>query len=226
MTLLLIALITSTFFLQAQTPKNNQNVLAIQDTLYREDHLYFGIGHALLANPPSGFVSNGISPYVHLGYIRDIPLNTQRNHSIGLGAGYQYETHNNNLIVINPATNDYIIDNQKTFNRMINHSIEFPIEYRWRTSTISSYKFWRIYTGFRYSYLLRNTSQYKGYYGNINLTNNPDLTKHQLKYYLSFGYNNWNFYGSINIFRTFKKEQTPYNESLRAIQIGIIFYIL
>ena len=34
------------------------------------------------------------------------------------------------------------------------HSIGFPIEFRWRTSTPYSHKFWRIYTGVKPTYTL------------------------------------------------------------------------
>ena len=32
--------------------------------------------------------------------------------------------------------------------------IEIPFEIRWRTSKVHSHKFWRIYSGVKYSYLL------------------------------------------------------------------------
>jgi hypothetical protein len=39
--------------------------------------------------------------------------------------------------------------------------IRVPLEFRWRSSTFESYKFWRIYGGVKFSYLLYDKSVLK-----------------------------------------------------------------
>lgn len=82
--------------------------------------------------------------------------------------------------------------------------MEVPFELRWRTSTSSNYKFWRIYTGVKVGYVLFNSSKYEGNIGDIKNKNIENFEKLQYGLTLSFGYSTFNFhvyYSLNNIFK-------------------------
>ena len=91
----------------------------------------------------------------------------------------------------------YVGSDENYITQKINshlYLIEMPLEFRWRTSTPSDYKFWRVYTGFKLGYVLANSSKYKGNSRNIKISNIKDFNKFQYGLTLSAGYNTWNFY--------------------------------
>ena len=138
------------------------------DNRYREDQFYFAVTYNLLNNRPKGVSQTGLSNGFHFGFIRDFPLNQRRNMAIGLGLGASINNYNHNIFVyendageieyINLSDSD--IDYSK--NKFSTYLLEIPLEFRWRTSTASNYNFWRIYTGFKFGYVLTNSAKYKG----------------------------------------------------------------
>ena len=54
-----------------------------KDDLYREDQFYFGVTYNLLGKMPQEMSQNGFSSGFHLGFIRDMPINKNRNITFG-----------------------------------------------------------------------------------------------------------------------------------------------
>ena len=203
------------------------------DTKYREDQFYASISYNILNKDPDGFSQSGISTGFNIGFIRDMPINTRRNWAIGLGLGLSSNSYNQNLRI--SETNgdyDYSIIDESTINvsknKFTRYFIEVPLEIRWRTSTPSDYKFWRIYTGLKVGYLIYNTAKFRSNIGDENVSNIDDFHELQYGLTLSAGYNTWNFQLYYGLNPLFKNEAQIDGKpiDLKAIKIGIIFYIL
>lgn len=227
---LLIALVilVSNQFLLAQGKISKTEL----DSLYREDQFYAGVTYNLLGKLPSGISQNGFSSGFHLGFIRDMPINKRRNLAIGLGLGYSWNSFNQNLLIskANSEFNYNDIDDNTVFskNKFSQHLVELPFEFRWRSSTQSEYKFWRIYTGFKTSYVVANSSKYEGEPQNEKYKNIKDFNDIQYGLTFSFGYNTWNFYVYYALNPIFDSNAVLNNSSIdmNAIKIGLVFYIL
>mgnify|MGYP002831317296 FL=1 len=112
-------------------------------------------------------------------------------------------------------------------NRFTTQLIEAPIEFRWRTSTPETYKFWRIYTGLRLGYIYRFRSNYKDANGQLKLHDLPELDRFRIGTTFTFGYNTFNFqfYYALNpFFKNAEVDQESFGIS--TLQIGLNFYIL
>jgi hypothetical protein len=72
------------------------------------------------------------------------------------------------------------IDAETTYNKnkFSQLSIDVPLEFRWRTSTYASHKFWRIYGGLKLSYLLYDNSILMVLRGKVMLLAIPISTKY------------------------------------------------
>lgn len=219
-------------FISYQSIIGQDNTITKTDNLYREDQFYFGITYNLLGKMPQDMSQNGFSSGFHLGFIRDMPINKSRTVSFGLGLGYSTNSFNQNLLISKDGQgmlNYEIIDGASfTKNKFSMHLIEIPFEFRWRTSTTDSYKFWRIYSGFKLGYVFTTTSKFSGSLQNIKLKNIDHFEKIQYGLTLSVGYNTWNAYLYYALNPIFKKEAKINDESIdiNAIKIGLIFYIL
>lgn len=202
------------------------------DAFYREDQFYFGVTYNLLSNLPKDMSQNGFSSGFHLGFIRDMPINKKRTIAFGLGLGYSANSFNQNLLVSKDNQREYnyeVIGNSSfSKNKFSMHLVEIPFEIRWRTSTADEYKFWRIYTGVKLGYVFSTTSKFNGSPQDIKLNNIDDFEKIQYGLTLSVGYNTFNAYLYYALNPIFKKEAKINNEpiDLKAIKIGLIFYIL
>lgn len=204
------------------------------DSLYREDQFYFGFTFNLLLNRPSGIDQSGLSGGLHLGFIRDMPINKRRNIAIGLGVGYSFNSYGQNLFIgERQGTDESIyssldgIDYDR--NRFSTHIIEAPFEFRWRTSTPDNHKFYRIYTGVRVGYLYHFKSAFVEDSNTLNQTKLPELEKFRIAVTLSFGWNTVNFFFNYNINPLFKDDATIENGEtvgLNPFKIGLMFYIL
>lgn len=155
--LLIIFLVSYISFGQdttVQTQEFEKIPESLNDSLYREDQIYVGLTFNLINNEPDEFSQNGFSGGLHLGFIRDMPINKKRNIAIGIGLGYSTNRYNSNLFINTDEsgkTTYQIIDDDIDVdrNRLHTNLIEMPIQFRWRTSTPTEYTFWRIYTGVR-----------------------------------------------------------------------------
>jgi len=183
----------------------------------------------LLQNRPKGLSQNSFSSGLHIGFLRDIPLNKRRNHAIAVGVGYSMNDFRQNLKITKfDESFSYALDNDFDRNKFALHYVELPIEFRWRTSTIQSHRFWRIYTGFKLSYLFLNKSKFVGPDETLKYFGNDDFNKFQYGAYLSFGYNTWNFHAYYGLNSLLKSEAKLDGKSIdmNTINIGLMFYIL
>lgn len=203
-----------------------------RDSLYREDQFYVGFSYNLLVNRPTGISQNKFSSGFTGGFLRDMPINLKRNRAFAVGLGVSYNKYFQNLIVykINeePAYKPVTPGANYSKNKIDQIFVDVPIEYRWRTSTPDSHKFWRIYTGVKLSYLVASKSRYVDANYNIKVTKNPDFNKIQAGVYLACGYNTWNvftYYGVTPLFKSAAKVNNE-NVGLNTLNFGLMFYIL
>ncbi|WP_144891184.1 porin family protein [Flavobacterium tiangeerense] len=201
------------------------------DSLYREDQFYFALSYNSLVNRPAGVSQNKFSSGVSLGFLRDMPINANRTWAVATGLGFTYNNFNQNLIVNeqNSVVNYQLIpaDVRVDKNKFSQLSVDVPIELRWRTSTYESHKFWRIYTGLKFSYLLYDRSLFNGSPERIIVQNNSDFNALQYGVYLATGYNTVNLYMYYGLNPLFQKATlNGASVNMRAFNLGIIFYIL
>lgn len=201
------------------------------DSLYREDQFYFAVTYNLLVQGPSGLKQDRFSAGISLGFLRDMPINKDRTVAIATGLGLSYKNYYQNLTIQNIQGNlVYDVNPYSEFNsnKFRQYLVDLPIEFRWRNSTYESYKFWRIYGGIKFSYVLSNKSILRDGETTSIVKNNPDVDKFQYGVYLSTGYNTWNVYAYYGLKPLFKSVQTLNGENIdmRAMNIGLIFYIL
>ena len=211
---------------------NTENVPKVKvDSLYREDQFYFSFTINTLRNKPDGLTENKFSSGFSTGFLRDLPINEKRTFAIAPGLGFTFNNFNQNLAITesNGIPVYTIIDSDTEFkkNRFSQFLIDVPIEFRWRTSTFESHKFWRIYGGFKMSYLIYDKSVYEDAQGKIVVTSNKDFDKFQYGTYISAGYNTINVYAYYGLNSLFKSAKTSTESvDMNSINIGIVFYIL
>jgi len=201
------------------------------DSLYREDQFYIGVTYNTIQKKPAGVIQNKFTPSFSIGFLRDMPINKARNKAFAAGLGYSLNSYNQNILISeNNGTPVYNTIQEGTIfdkNKLSLHSIDIPIEYRWRTSVPETHKFWRIYTGLKLSYLFYTESKYEDSQTSYLVTGNPDINKFQYGTYLSVGYNtvNFNIYYGLN--PTFKSPQINGRAiEMTSLNFGFMFYIL
>ncbi|QAA82513.1 PorT family protein [Aequorivita sp. H23M31] len=203
------------------------------DLKYRDDQFYFGVTYNLLMNTPPGINSRGLTGGVHGGFLRDMPINKKRDLAIAVGFGLAYDQFGQNLFIGEDSNGESIfriLDGSVNYdqNRLGMAMVEMPFEFRWRTSTPTDYKFWRIYAGARigYAYWYKATFRQPG--NGVNQTKIPEFNPVRLSATLSFGYSTFNFFVSYSLNPFFKDAYLVEGENidLRALKVGLIFYIL
>ncbi len=196
---------------------------------YADDQLYLSVHYSQLSEQPSTISKSNFSYSLSTGFIKDIILNKDGTLAIGLGIGYGYDYFSHELKV--DEFNDVTLfstASDLTNNKFKVHNLEFPLEFRWRTSTAKKYSFWRIYTGLKLLYNLSNKFDYTTSnsneisYKNVNSFNN-------LQYGLTFsaGYDEFNiniFYGLTPIFKDASINGEIINT--KVLKFGLIFYLL
>lgn len=209
--------------------------LPMVDSLYREDQFYLGFTYNIIAGSPHEVNQSGFSGGFHGGFIRDWPLNERRNIALGTGIGWSINTYGQNLFIgEDPASGETIFEiideaviNFDT-NRFVTHAIEAPIQFRWRTSTPESHRFWRVYTGVKLGYLYYFRSTFEQAENRVEQSEVPELNRYRAGATFNFGYNtfNFHFYYSLNSF--FTKDATINGTplDLRTFQVGLMFYLL
>lgn len=208
------------------------------DDNYREDQIYFGVFYNSLVNGPSDFNQNKFSSSISLGFIRDIPLNKERNFGLGLGLGLSTSSYHNNLNISVDSNNlEYLtIQDSDTFNKnkWALNEIEFPFEIRWRTSSSENYKFWRIYFGIKTSYIFSSKSVYESNANEVSgLIRNEKIrdlpfSKFQTGFTLNAGNNTWNLGLYLGLQPLFKDNFIKKNQMIKNIKqfkVGLVFYI-
>jgi hypothetical protein len=199
------------------------------DSLYREDQFYLNLANCNLQNGPNGLSQNKLSASFSFGFLRDMPINKNRTWAIAAGLGYTNAAFNQNISIVESNNeNSYaIIDADFNKNRLTLHYIDLPLEIRWRNSTPNSHKFWRIYTGFKISYLIYDQYKFEGSGITLKQSGNKDLNKLQYGSYLAAGWNTWNVYIYYGISPIFKDANINSEVlKLNTLNIGLMFYIL
>lgn len=191
------------------------------DSLYREDQFYASLSYNLVQNRPDGFKQFSFSPGISFGILRDIPISKNRHWAIAPGIGYSY---NNIKQFINSeeivgATENTSSENIRT--TITSHSVDFPLELRWRNSTPNSHSFWRIYTGLKTSYVFNSKLKLETTTESSKESISDEINRWQYGAYISVGFNTWNpyiYYGLNPIFKEGSK--------MSNFNVGFIFYIL
>jgi hypothetical protein len=199
------------------------------DSLYREDQFYISLTYNSPQGRPSGYNQNSFSTGLSFGFLRDMPISKNRHWSIATGLGYAYNNIKHNFAVKTIADlTTYSVDDSYSKNKLVLHYLDLPLEIRWRNSTAESHRFWRIYTGFKASYIFANKTVFESSTANHTIRNNSDFNKLQYGPYLSFGYNTINLYAYYALNPLFKDVKTTSGENvdLKTFNIGFMFYIL
>ena len=222
----------TTTFAQEQIPVTtvDSTFFTKVDSLYREDQFYVGITYNLLTEAPKSFRQNGFSSGIAIGFLRDMPVNKKRTFAIALGAGLSYANYQQNLVTssINGITEYEIKSNSDVSKGKLEQVfVDVPIEFRWRNSTPTSYKFWRIHTGFKLQYLIYDKSRHEGDGFSYRVSKNDDLNKFQFGPYIAVGFNTWNFQAYYGVNSVFKEGKVN-NEAIKmkTLNLGLMFYIL
>ena len=206
---------------------------SVIDSLYREDQFYIGLTFHLLHDLPEEVTQKGFSGGLHLGFIRDFPLNERRNIAIGVGAGWSVNTYGQELFIGEDLNDQTIfrdlnaLEIEYDTNRFSTQLVEVPLEFRWRTSVPESYRFWRVYTGLRLGYIYHFKSNFQQEGNQVIQTDIPELERFRLGTTFTFGYNTFNFhvYYSLNPF--FKDARLNNTEfGIHTFKVGLMFYLL
>jgi len=212
------------FFIKLKAQVNKDTI----DLKYLEDQLYLSLTYNVLNNKPATISQNGFSGGVSFGFIKDIPINKQRNFSLGLGLGYAYNTFIQNLKITREnqvTTFEKGIDYEA--NRFGLSTIELPFEIRWRTSTPQKYRFWRVYGGVKLSYVLAAKTTFSDANRTLTTKNIPEVNRLQYGLTLATGFSTWNlfvYYGLNPIFKDviFNGKRLIIND----FNVGLKFYIM
>ncbi len=232
-------LFLGTAFLWGQTPDNrlsDESLPRVRDSIdrqYREDQFYLGLTFNFMSDLPFGVSQSGFSGGFHAGFIRDFPLNKERNLGFGIGLGWSVNSFRSDMLISEDDEGNTIFQvlNRDEFDfnysRFSTQLVEIPLELRWRTSTAEDYRFWRIYAGFRLGYLYFFQSNFKQPGKRIRLNHIEGLNRMRYGLTFTFGYNTFNFtaYYSLNSF--FEGETLEgRGVGVQTIKVGLMFYIL
>lgn len=211
----LILLLTST--LKAQVDST------FVDNKYLEDQLYFSLTYIHMLDLPDEISQSGFSYGLAGGFIKDFPLNQRRNFGLGIGIGYSFNNYYFNVNVNPPEPSEEEVSIRN--NKIILHSVEMPVEFRFRTSTANKYKFWRIYPGFKMAYkFAQNTSFGKS--NDFDVDDIIDINDFLYGITFSVGYNKWNLHAYYGLNELFTEAKSNDNTiSIRDLRLGLIFYI-
>lgn len=228
-------LLISSFGVYAQT---NQELDA-GDPKYLEDQFYLGITYNSLLDKPADFTQRNLSYGLQGGIIKDMPLNTERTFALGIGLGYAVNSYYSNLwasetsggVEYSIIDGDVILVGDQSItvkrNKIETHLIEVPLEFRWRNSSPTEYKFTRIYAGMKFGYIFSGRSKLVTTSDKSSFEN-QDIRKFQYGLMLNFGYNTFNVHIYYALSNLLEDNATVATESLQVkpLRIGFIFYIL
>jgi hypothetical protein len=201
------------------------------DSLYREDQFYVSVTYNILKNTPEGFSSTQFSPGFSAGFLRDMPINKNRNLAIASGLGLTFNSYSQNIGITSPTgvpiytvlTNPASYSNNK-FSQLF---VDVPLEFRWRGSTFENHNFFRFHTGVKLSFLLHDRSVYTIGSDKNFITSNPDFNKILYGVYVAAGYSGVNLYVHYGLNTIFNSAQVANTSiDLNSLNIGLIFYIL
>lgn len=205
-------------FTQSSFSQEESSTYKVVDSLFREDQFYVSVSYNLVQNRPSGFRQFGFSQGFTAGFLRDFPISKDRKWALAPGIGYSY---NNIKQFVN--SDEFFGDGSSENIRttITSHGVDFPLEVRWRNASPTNHKFWRVYAGFKATYVLGANIKVETTSGNEKNSILEDVNRWQYGAYLSFGFNTWNpyvYYGLNPIFNEGSK--------MSNFNIGFMFYIL
>ena len=187
---------------------------------YLEDQIYLNISYNVMNNQPAGVSASGLSYGVSTGYLRDIPFNKRGNWAVAVGLGYAYDRFNHQLAISQTDIGTNFVNEG---NILSLHNIQFPVQFRWRTSDANTFSFWRIYTGITVNYNFSNRFKI----GSRNISNVQAINSWQTDFTFSAGYSNFNVYLTYGLTPLYKNAQLnnqPINT--RVLRLGLSFYLL
>jgi len=193
------------------------------DDKYLEDQIYFNLTYIQMLNLPDRISQSGFSFGLAGGFIKDFPLNKKRNIGLGAGLGYGLNNYYFNVELDIATPDDESVSTKN--NKVILHTVELPLELRFRGSTSSKYKFWRFYPGLKIAYAFaKNTDFGKS----VDFDVRDIIEVNEFLYGLTFsaGYNKWNlhlYYGLNDLFTETKNND--YGININDLRIGLIFYM-
>lgn len=227
--ILLLLIVGRTTGQNSATPNREHAV----DSIYREDQFYLGFTYNVLANAPKGVRVRGLSGGIQGGFLRDMPINKRRNVAIAVGVGLVYDQFGHNFFVGKDDSGNAVfrvlgegIDYDQNKFRM--GIIELPVEFRWRTSTPTDYRFWRIYAGGRLGYAYYYKSSFRQANNRVVVTDIPEFKPLRIMATLGVGYSTFNFFAAYNFNSFFENAKTEDDQLVEfgAWKFGIMFYIL
>lgn len=201
------------------------------DSLYREDQFYIGVTYNVLKNAPTGFSNDKFSTGFSAGFLRDMPINKNRNLAIAPGIGLTFNNYSQNIGITNTnGTLVYTVLTDPTSysnNKFSQLFVDVPLEFRWRGSTFENHNFFRIHAGVKLSYLLYDRSVLRSGLGDSIISSNPDFNKLLYGLYAAAGYGGANLYIYYGLNPIFKTAQIAGAKvDAKSLNIGLIFYIL
>lgn len=207
---------------------------APKNEFYREDQIYFGFNYDLLSDVPDATAIRGLIGGLQFGFIRDWPLTSQGNFALGTGVGLAYDRYGQNIVVRSNSNEAQVWTVEQSPSAIETNSLqitalEFPLQIRWRTSDAKSYKFWRLYSGVKWSQHISAKTVYQGTEGSQTLTDLSGLNKGIWYATFSFGYGTFNAHiqwGLSPLLNQVSDSNTQDPIGLRPIKLGIVFYIL
>lgn len=196
--------------------------------MYWEDQFYINVSYNVLNNQPTEVAKSGFSFGFSGGYIKDMPIVKSGKMAIGIGLGYGFDSFNHGLNLSEANQNIFEVNTTITANKLKTHNIEMPIQFRWRTSTVNSYSFWRFYTGVKLSYNFNNFFTYNNASGTkVSFSNISQYNKWQAGLILSAGYGTFNFHVYYGLTPILKNAVLNGNQiNTKIVKFGLSFYLL
>lgn len=218
----------SLFVLQGQIYQDDE----FSDAPYFEDQFYIGFGFNLQTNLPSNVDQRSFPYNLQTGFIKDIPFTKKARTALGIGLGYATNSYFSNIQAAETVSGivySRISENEDFIrSKLETHAIELPVEFRWRTSTATDHKFWRVYPGFKLAYAFARSSRFLTDETSTRFRN-QDIQDLQYGLTLNIGYNTFNisaYYGLNPLLEEGVVLDTGEPFELSVLRIGVIFYIL
>ncbi len=224
-----VVFVLTVFFLYVSSA---QDTLQEPDMNYLEDQFYIGLTYNYIVNKPESVNQQNLSYGLQLGFIKDLPLNQERNIGLGLGLGYAVNSYYTNLQIVEleDGFRYQLLDSElgAKRNKVETHLVEVPFEIRFRNSNPSEYRFWRLYLGAKLGYVLggRAKTVTEDFKDSFYVT---DIQKFRYGLMANFGYNTFNihiYYSLNNLFKDGLTLDTGQELTFTPLRIGLIFYIL
>jgi len=215
------------------------SLFAQKSDYYLEDQIYITTTYNLVVNKNDSITQGGFSNGMLFGYIRDIPLNKQRNFGLGLGINYSIAHIYQNISIksLDDGSTDIKRLASKDYkrNKFSVSYIEVPFEVRYRTSTIDKHRFFRAYLGAKVGYRIRAYSKLKTSVNEIAYYDQPEFNLWKYGLYLNIGYGTWNFHVDYTLSKVFKDNTfaKPIDDTnslipmdMNMLNVGLTFYLI